>query len=87
MGPWRMSGALYRVLAVLSILGCGLILVIGVQPPNEQNLWTVAGAVALTALVWVTYERDHFRGPPLAGLSGAFETDQFQPEAAGTGRK
>ena len=64
MGPWQLRPWTYRVVAMLSILGCGLILVVGVQPPNEQNLWTLLAAVTLTAVVWVVYERDHFRGPP-----------------------
>src|SRR5262249_26988894 len=51
MGPWRLSALGFRVLSVLSMLGCGLILVIGVQPPNEKNLWIVLGALVLTALV------------------------------------
>ena len=71
MGPWNLGGPLFRVLAVLSIGGCGLILVVGVQPPNQQNLWTVLGAFALTAVVWLVYERTHFLGPPPAVLSRA----------------
>jgi amino acid transporter len=68
MGPWNLGGPLYRALAMISIVGCGLILLIGVQPPNEQNLWTVLIALAMTALVWAVYERTHFRGPPPAVL-------------------
>ena len=49
MGPWNLGGTVYRMLAVLSIFGCGLILLVGVQPPNDQNLWTVLSALALTA--------------------------------------
>ena len=45
MGPWNLGGTLYRGVAVLSILGCGLILLVGIQPPNDQNLWTVLGAL------------------------------------------
>lgn len=64
MGPWCMPGAMYRTVAVMSVFGCGLILLVGVQPPNEQNLWTVPGAFVLTAIVWFGYERKRFRGPP-----------------------
>jgi amino acid transporter len=69
MGPWSLGRPLYRALALVSIFGCGLILVIGVQPPNDQNLWTVLFALALTALVWFGYERNHFRGPPQTVLN------------------
>jgi amino acid transporter len=63
MGPWTIGGW-YRPLAVLCVLGCGLLLVIGVQPPNEKNLWIIGGALAATALVWFGFERHHFSGPP-----------------------
>ena len=71
MGPWDLGGPAYRVLSVLSIVGCGLILVIGVQPPNDRNLWIVLSAFGLTALVWFGYERSHFRGPPQGVLDRA----------------
>jgi amino acid transporter len=77
MGPWDLGGPLFRIVAVLSIVGCGLILLVGIQPPNELNLWTVLSALALTAVVWMAYERNHFRGPPQGVLnrvrSGAAE--------------
>jgi amino acid transporter len=63
MGPWTI-GRWYRPLAVLCILGCGLLLIIGVQPPNEKNLWIVGGALAITVLVWFGFEQRHFSGPP-----------------------
>jgi hypothetical protein len=71
MGPWDLGGPAYRVLSVLSIVGCGLILVIGVQPPNDRNLWIILSAFGLTALVWFGYERSHFRGPPQGVLDRA----------------
>ena len=79
MGPWNLGPTAYRTLAVISIFGCGLILAIGVQPPNEQNLWTVTSALALTALVWLAYERNHFRGPPPAVLSRAAVRPRSEP--------
>src|SRR5262249_13249211 len=51
MGPWHL-GALYRPLAVACVLGCGLLFVIGVQPPNRIALWTVLGMTALILAVW-----------------------------------
>lgn len=71
MGPWSMGKTGYRVTGVLSVLGCGLIVLVGVQPPNEQNLWTVPGALLLTGVVWYAYERKHFRGPPQGVLERA----------------
>jgi amino acid transporter len=71
MGPWSLGGGAYRGLSVLAVVGCGLILLVGVQPPNQQNMWTLAGALGLTGVVWVAYERRHFRGPPPAVLERA----------------
>jgi amino acid transporter len=82
MGPWHLSGPLYRTMAVMSIFGCGLILVVGIQPPNSQNLWTVLFALTLTALVWVVYERAHFRGPPQGVLNHARALPAAQPRPA-----
>lgn len=81
MGPWDLGAAWYRVLAVLSIAGCLLILAVGVQPPNEQNVRTVLAAFGLTALVWVAYERGHFRGPPPAVLTHAAAPTELPREA------
>jgi amino acid transporter len=75
MGPWNLGGTLYRTVAVLSILGCGLILLVGIQPPNDRNLWTVLGALLLTAVVWIGYERSHFRGPPQGVLNRTRASD------------
>lgn len=80
MGPWAMSGTAYRATAVLSIIGCGLILLAGVQPPNDKNLWTVAFSFALTAVVWIAYERRRFRGPPSGVLEMRPDTDNATSE-------
>lgn len=63
MGPWEL-GRLYRPLAVLSTLGCVFLIVIGMQPPNEQAVKIVGGAVVLLLAVWFGLERKRFKGPP-----------------------
>jgi amino acid transporter len=63
MGPWHL-GVWYRPLAVVAVLGCGLLIVIGVQPPNEKALWTIGGMIALLTVVWFGSERRRFPGPP-----------------------
>jgi hypothetical protein len=75
MGPWNLGATAYRALSVLSIVACGLILLVGVQPPNEKNLWIIGLAFALTAAVWFGYERSHFRGPPPGVLEHARAPD------------
>jgi amino acid transporter len=69
MGPWDLGGW-YRPLALVAVLGCGLLFVIGVQPPNDKALWIVPGAVVLLALAWYGYERRRFPGPPRTALLG-----------------
>lgn len=63
MGPWHI-GRLYRPLAVISTLGCLFLIVIGMQPPNEQAVKIVGGTVVLLLIVWFGLESKRFKGPP-----------------------
>jgi amino acid transporter len=63
MGPWSL-GRWYPPLAVVCLVGCVFLLVIGVQPPNDQALWMVLGSGALTAAIWFGVMRHRFQGPP-----------------------
>lgn len=63
MGPWDL-GRWFRPLAVVAVLGCGFLLVIGVQPPNQQALWIVGGTTLALAVGWFASERRRFPGPP-----------------------
>lgn len=63
MGPWSI-GKWYRVVAGLCVLGCVLLIYIGVQPPNDKALIITLAALVLTAIVWFGFERKHFQGPP-----------------------
>ncbi|KAF0179806.1 MAG: amino acid transporter [Limisphaerales bacterium] len=65
MGPWQI-GRLYRPLAVVSVLGCLFLIVIGMQPPNEQAVKIVGGTVVLLLAVWFGLEKRRFKGPPEA---------------------
>jgi amino acid transporter len=68
MGPWQMGGW-YRPLALVSVAGCGGLIVIGVQPPNQVAVKILAGAGVFMFLAWIGCERKRFRGPPrLNGL-------------------
>jgi amino acid transporter len=63
-GPWAMSGGLYKLVTVLSVVGMGVILFIAVAPPNERVLWVVLGFIALALVLWVAVENRRFEGPP-----------------------
>ncbi|HAB15767.1 MAG TPA: amino acid permease [Verrucomicrobiota bacterium] len=62
-GPWTLGWA-YRPLALVATSGCLFLLVIGVQPPNQQAVPIVGGAILLMLIVWFSVERRRFRGPP-----------------------
>ncbi|MCY2957937.1 MAG: amino acid permease [Planctomycetota bacterium] len=62
-GPWTLGGY-FRLLAVVCIVGAGLLLLIGVQPPNEKALYLVALALSFAVVAWYGLERRRFRGPP-----------------------
>lgn len=63
MGPWHL-GPLFRPLAAIAALGCVFLIIIGVQPPNEQALWISAGSIILLVAIWFGLERKRFKGPP-----------------------
>ena len=67
MGPWTM-GRWYRPAAFVSILGCLGLIVIGMQPPNDQALWVVAGTIAFLFCWWWLRARHVFPGPPTGVL-------------------
>ena len=70
MGPWHL-GRWYRPLAVLCVLGCGLLIAIGMPPPNDKAVWIVGGSVVLMTGVWYGLERHRFQGPPVGRWSRA----------------
>ncbi len=67
MGPWDL-GVWYRPMAIVSTVGCTGLIVIGMQPPNQQSIWVVGGGGLVLAIVWFTLERHRFPTPPLAKL-------------------
>lgn len=80
-GPWSL-GRWFRPLAVASVIGCGALIVVGVQPPNESALYTVAGMTVLLAVGWFARARRHFPGPPQGVLTAAREAELRAAEAA-----
>ncbi|MHB1423214.1 MAG: hypothetical protein ACYC3I_08480 [Gemmataceae bacterium] len=64
MGPWHI-GPWYRPLTLLCVLGCGQLIVLGVQPPNDIALWIVVGSALLLVVLWWGHMARRFPGPPL----------------------
>lgn len=63
MGPWHL-GKWYRPLAIAAVTGCVFLIVIGMQPPNQQAVWIVGALMAALAVAWFAFERRRFPGPP-----------------------
>jgi amino acid transporter len=63
MGPFSLGRPLFRLLAIISVLGVLLLLWIGVQPPNQKALTVTAAALALLTIIWRSGVRKFFRGP------------------------
>ena len=67
MGPWNL-GRWYRPLAVLSVIGSLVLIVIGMQPPNDRSILVVGGMTMVLAAAWFGFARQRFPGPPQAAL-------------------
>jgi amino acid transporter len=67
MGPWSL-GRWYRPVAVLCLVGCSVIIFVGVQPPNEKALSIVLAGLVGALAIWFGFERKRFVGPPNAIL-------------------
>ena len=64
MGPWQL-GIWFKPLAILSILGSLVLLVVGTQPPSEKAGYVVIGFIFILILGWFISARKNFRGPPV----------------------
>ncbi len=63
MGPWDL-GRWFRPLALVSVLYCTMLIVIGMQPPNDKSLIVLAALCVLLLIGWLVAARKRFVGPP-----------------------
>jgi amino acid transporter len=63
MGPWDL-GRWFRPLAGVNVLGCIVLITIGMQPPYDRAAGIVGGALIVLVAVWFGWERQRFPGPP-----------------------
>src|SRR5580658_4162543 len=68
MGPWHL-GRWFRPLAVVSIIGCAGLIVIGMQAPNEVAAEVVLILSVALAILWFAFYRTRFVGPPHGKIS------------------
>jgi amino acid transporter/thiamine kinase-like enzyme len=59
-GPWHL-GRWYPPLAVMGVLGCAALILLGMQPPNEVAVWVVGAMVIGLLALWFGYFRMSFR--------------------------
>jgi amino acid transporter len=64
-GPFQL-GVWSRPIGVLAVLGGGVLIFVGFQPPNELVGKFLAGTVVFLVVVWYAVERKRFAGPPLS---------------------
>ncbi|MEK7689761.1 MAG: amino acid permease, partial [Bdellovibrionota bacterium] len=67
MGQWTIPGKWFKPVAVICVVGCGVIIYAGVQPPNDLALRITLGTLVLTSILWFGWERRRFQGPPSIG--------------------
>jgi peptidoglycan/LPS O-acetylase OafA/YrhL len=62
MGPWQLGWA-YRPLAAVSVVGCLVLIVLGILPPNDRALWVLVATVLGLLAAWWGGMRQRFPGP------------------------
>ncbi len=63
-GPFNL-GALSKPVALLAVIGCILLIIVGVQEPNQKVGYLLVGGVVVLTIIWWAVERNRFQGPPL----------------------
>jgi len=77
MGPWHL-GRWFRPLALISVIGCVGLIVIGMQPPNEKAAYAVVGSLLVLAILWYGVASRKFPGPPLQGKLTMQQAEEIQ---------
>lgn len=83
-GPFNLGGA-SKLVAVLAVLGGGVLAFVGFQPPYQLVGEFLAGAIVLLIVVWFAFERNRFAGPPLTPEAVAKRQAEIAREEAALG--
>ncbi len=67
---------------MLSVLSMILIIILGIQPPNDKAAYIVIGFFVLTAIVWFGFEQRRFKGPPMGEIIAARQAAIAEAEKA-----
>ncbi len=66
-GPFQL-GAASKPVAVLAIIGCALLIFVGVQPPYEKVGYLIVAMLIAMLVIWVAFESRRFKGPPIGDM-------------------
>ena len=80
-GPFHLGGA-SKIVAVLAIIGCALLIFVGVQPPNEKVGYLIVGMLVVMVIIWFAFESRRFRGPPIGDMIGKRQAEIAAAEKA-----
>jgi amino acid transporter len=81
MGPFDLGAPLYKTVCILSVLGTGVLIFAGVQPPNQPALPVTFGLAALLAIAWFAGMHKAFKGPPHLAAQRLPQAGQLHPAA------
>ena len=82
MGPWNMGIPLYRLFALLSVIGMVIIIFVAIQPPNDKVLYITVAFLLLAAVIWVVFENWRFKGPPMGEMIAKRQAEILAAEKA-----
>ena len=53
---------------MLAIIGCALLIFVGVQPPNQKVGYLIVAMLVVMAIIWFAFEARRFKGPPIGDM-------------------
>lgn len=83
-GPFDLGG-LSKPIAALAVLGCIVLVIVGVQPPDEKVGYLLAGGIVALIVIWFAVEKNRFAGPPLTEAAVKARQAEIAREEAALG--
>lgn len=83
-GPFDLGGA-SKLVAFLAVIGCIILVVVGVQPPNEKVGYLLAAGIVALIVIWQAVEKSRFAGPPLTEAAVKARQAEIAREEAALG--
>lgn len=63
-GPFSLGGA-SKLVALVAIVGCLILIFVGVQPPNQKVGYLIVAMIVVGIVLWFAFEKNRFQGPPV----------------------